>query len=108
MRPTHSLKVAVAALALGAGVTLVLPSLATGADSPPSTAIQLGSATIDAKGAVLNLTVTITCPVGSSAQLFGAVTERSGNGIAQGYTNGPTTFVSCTGEPQTLTLTLTA
>jgi hypothetical protein len=62
-------------------------------------------ATLVARGAALKVPVTIDCNSTRGAYLEVDATERTGSGIAQGYTEE---HVACIGGPQQLTVQLTA
>jgi hypothetical protein len=93
------------ALLLLLGLPLLAVGVATPASAQTAPSVEVSSATVVARGAALDLTATVTCGAGYIGYLSINVTERSGSGIAQGY--GSTSFV-CTGEPQTVTVSLIA
>jgi len=90
-------------------VLLALSLLGVGAATPAGaqtvTSIDVVSATLVAKGAALDVNLTVTCEAGASGSAGATVTQRSGNVIMQG--SGSATFV-CTGEPQTVTVRVVA
>ena len=98
---------AVLAVVAGAVFASVLPSAAdVSAQSPSAPAVQvLSPADRLARGAAVNVKVSVTCPAGSTNYVNLRLTQRVGPGIATGsaYTN----FV-CTGSAQTLTLSVHA
>lgn len=98
-----------AALVAGAGIALAIPALpAVGQQSLPQPAIHLKSpAHIADRGAVAFVTVHFVCPIGNNAYVSVQLTERSGNGIAQGYSQQPPNIPLCQGYPQSLTLPIT-
>lgn len=86
-------------------VLLGIPLLAVGMAAPVSAqtmpTIDITSATLVAKGAAVDVSVTVTCEAGASGSVGTTITQRSGNTVMQG--SGSTSFV-CTGEPQTVTV----
>jgi hypothetical protein len=78
---------------------------AVGQSSPSVAAIRLGSGKIAARGAVAYTSAIIACPAGAQAFIQVQLTERSGNGIAQGYGNAQPL---CTGNIQDISVPVTA
>jgi hypothetical protein len=97
--PTRSLLfgIAVAAFVAVAG--------AAPASAAPTESVDIVSATRVAKGAAVDLATVVVCESGYSAFVFGTVTQRSGNTVAQGYGG---TQVACTGAEQTVVLQVLA
>lgn len=95
------------ALIAGMGLALAVPaSQAVGLSSPPSPTIRVVSpGKIADRGAVAFVTVRVACPAGEQQSASLQLTERSGNGVAQGFGSAP---VSCTGNFQRVTITMTA
>jgi hypothetical protein len=95
----------------GAAAVLVLgqPGPAVGQSSPPiQVQLQVNSpATLAAKGAGVNVSVTVTCsgPVGPGGLVVVELVENDKGNIAYGYGEGSP---SCTGASQTLELLVTA
>ncbi len=96
------------AIAVGALLAFTLPAgaaVSLQSESPPSTMVTLGAtATLDAKGAVVYVPVTVICQPASFASLTVEVTQRVGSDIASGsaYTD-----VDCNGSVQNLVLAVT-
>jgi hypothetical protein len=65
-------------------------------------AIDIGSATLVARGAALDIQLTVACEAGAQAFISVMVTQRSGNAIARG---GSGASHLCTGAPEVLTVT---
>ncbi|HYN93772.1 MAG TPA: hypothetical protein VES42_07975 [Pilimelia sp.] len=84
---------------------LTLPVLALLGSAPASAAasatFDLTSATLVARGAAVDLGVTVTCPAGDWGYVSAAISQRSGSSVAHG--TGSSSFF-CTGAPQTMTL----
>jgi hypothetical protein len=106
---TRALLIATAAIGLGAAVALAIPAgaaVSLQSESPPVAAVVLGNtAKLGAKGAVIFVPVSVTCPAGATGFLSVQVTEKSGGNIATG---GNGQEVTCTGSVQQLTLPVTA
>jgi hypothetical protein len=101
--------IAAAAIGLGAAVALVTvpagAAVSLQSQSPPVAAISVGdTALLGAKGAVIYVPVSVTCPAGSIGFLSVQVAEKSGSGIASGGTGQE---VNCTGSVQQLTVPIT-
>jgi len=96
-----------APIVFGATIALTIPTLAAvGQNSPPGNAVAFaGNATLVAKGLQVTVPVQITCPAGIGGQINVNLSERSGKAIAQGYGYSQ---VGCTGQPETLLLTVNA
>jgi hypothetical protein len=96
-----------AALGLGGLAAALLPVLpALGQESPPSKAMILGSPVkITARGAAAKPWAYVACPRGTIGDVGLSLSERSGNGIASG--SNEESFY-CSGEIQTITLTVQA
>jgi hypothetical protein len=91
----------------GPSLLVTLPLLAALLSASPATAapaatVDVTSATLVAKGAAIDLGVSVTCPAGDTASLFVSVTQRSGKSLAQG--SGSTANTTCTGQAQTFTI----
>jgi hypothetical protein len=90
---------------------LVVLMLATGlamAAAQPAGAwatVELESATLQARGAAIEVTYTVTCDAGNYVSFNTSVNQRSGNDLAAGYGYG---YVDCTGEPQSVPMTIVA
>ena len=90
---------------------LVVLMLATGlamAAAQPAGAwatVELESATLQARGAAIEVTYTVTCDAGGYVSFSTNVNQRSGNELAAGYGYG---YVNCTGEPQAVPMTIIA
>jgi hypothetical protein len=103
--PIAARAAALAAVVIGAGVAYALPA---GADvsilSPSVAAVQVGSpATVDAKGAVLAVSVTTVCARGASfTNLSVDIVETVGGGIAHG--SASLDGIACTGGFNTVDL----
>jgi hypothetical protein len=96
------------AIALGAALAATLPALpAVSQQSPPPPMIEIeDTATLAARGAAVLVQVTVTCPADSDfADLSVEVSQRRGGRIANGF---GFTSVTCTGEPQTITVEVLA
>jgi hypothetical protein len=94
-------------LTLTALLGLSLSGLLPAAPAAAATALSadLTSATLVARGAAVDVTATVVCPVGTFDFLALSLTQRSGSGVASG---GGSVTVGCTGEPQTVTLRASA
>jgi hypothetical protein len=88
---------------------LALPLLGLGLATPASAqttpAIDVTSATLVAKGAAIDVDLTVTCEAGTQGFVGVNATQRSGNIVMSG--SGSTLFV-CTGEPQPVTVRVLA
>jgi hypothetical protein len=107
MSPRRWVRIAIA-ITLGAALAATLPALpAVSQQSPPPPMVEIGdTATLAARGAGLFVTVTVTCPADSDfADLYVSVSQRRGSRVANGsgYVS-----VDCTGEPQEITVPVTA
>lgn len=92
--------------AAGVGFGLVSPAGAEVASySPPSHVQAAFTGTIDAKGAVVHVPVTVVCNSGSWGYVYVYVNEKSGGDIAEGATM---TEIRCTGGMQVLDMTVAA
>ncbi len=96
-----------AALVGGSALAFAVPALpAVGESSPPGAfSVEIGDGQIVARGAQAQVTYLVQCPAGSSAFLSASLTQRVGNGVADGFA-GDT--VECTGAPQSVTLLFSA
>ena len=87
---------------------LALPLLglvvATSASAQTAASVDVTSATQVAKGAAVDVELTVTCEAGSDGFVRTAIAQRFGSRMAQGNVS---VFFPCTGEPQTLTLRVT-
>jgi hypothetical protein len=91
---------------VGVPATIGIQALpAVGQSSPPVAGIRLGSGRIADRGAVAFVTVHIACPAGDPTNVTVQLTERSGNGIAQG---GGFTQATCNGNIQDVTVPVPA
>ncbi|MEV8441016.1 hypothetical protein AB0425_26870 [Actinosynnema sp. NPDC051121] len=99
--------VAVLAVVAGGVLASVLPSAAdVSAQSPSAPALQvLSPADRLARGAAVDVDVSVTCPTGWSNYVNLRLTQRVGQGIANG--SGYVQF-TCTGTAQTLTINVHA
>lgn len=99
---------AVIAVATGAAGAYTLPAGAdVGIMSPPVAGLQIGSpATLGARGAVVNLPVTVLCQAGGSGSVSVQLIENAGGSIARG--NGFANTGACNGTFQSVTVTVTA
>lgn len=99
--------VAVLAVVAGGVLASVLPSAAdVSAQSPSAPAIQvLSPADRLARGAAVEVDVSVTCPAGWSNYVNLRLTQRVGQGIASG--SGYVQF-TCAGTAQTVTVTVHA
>ncbi|MCA2212016.1 hypothetical protein [Jidongwangia harbinensis] len=90
-------------LTLTALLGLSLSGLLTAgpAAAAPAITADLTSATLVARGAAVDVTATVVCPVGTFDFLSLTLTQRSGSAVAAGGGSVP---IGCTGEPQTVTL----
>jgi hypothetical protein len=90
-------------------VSLALPLLAVGVAAPASAqtglTADITSATLVAKGAAVDLQLSVSCEVGFTGGVFAVVTQRSGNTVMRG--SGNTQF-ACTGESQMVILRVVA
>jgi hypothetical protein len=95
---------------LAVAATLMFPTTAAAA----TTSIQPVSATLIAKGAAVNLTVSFTCPLGDTVVgdlgggnggLF-AFMQQAVSKTQQATANGAGGGQACTGSPQTATLSM--
>lgn len=106
MKLTRSRLRLVTAVAIGGGaaVALALPAgaaVSVASQSPPAQVLNLGgTATLDAKGAVVFVPVTVVCPPGSQGFLTVWVTEKVGGSLASGRVDP---IVPCDGTPQRVT-----
>lgn len=92
--------------AAGVGFGLVSPAGAEVASySPPSHVQASFTGTIDAKGAVVHVPVTVVCNAGSWGYLDVHVNQKAGGDIAAGSAY---TRITCTGAMQVLDMTITA
>jgi hypothetical protein len=108
MTPRRWVRIAIA-ITLGAALAATLPALpAVSQQSPPPPMVEIGdTATLAARGAGLLVTVTVTCPADSDfADLFVSVSQRRGGRVASG--SGFVGNIDCTGEPQEVTVAVTA
>lgn len=87
------------------GIPLLGLGLAAPASADTGFTAHVTSGTLVARGAAVDLTATATCQPGYEGGLDLTVTERSGNGIAQGVGRAG---VPCTGQPQTVTVRVVA
>jgi len=101
------------ALVAGSALVMAVPGgVAVGDHSPPSP-IQVedivSPAFLEARGAAVILTVVVSCPEAPESQSTGnlsvQVTQRVGNKLAYG---NEFTHVPCTGEPEQVTLQVSA
>jgi hypothetical protein len=99
--------VAVLAVVAGGVLASVLPSAAdVSAQSPSAPALQVQSpANRLARGAAVNVDVSVTCPAGWSNYVNLRLTQRVGPGVASG--NGYAQF-TCAGTAQTVTISVHA
>jgi hypothetical protein len=67
--------------------------------------VEIDSATLQARGAAVELTYTVTCDPGGYFYFSSSVNQRSGNDLATGYGYGQAT---CTGAPEPVTVTVLA
>jgi hypothetical protein len=96
------------AITLGAALAATLPALpAVSQQSPPPPVIEIeDTATLAARGAAVLVDVTVTCPADSDfAELSVEVSQRRGGRTASGF---GFVEVTCTGEPQTITVPVLA
>ncbi|GAB3801125.1 hypothetical protein GCM10027605_17970 [Micromonospora zhanjiangensis] len=92
--------VATAAVAVPAGAAVSLQS-----ESPPAATLNLGGkARLDANGAVVFTSVSLTCPRRAEGYLRVRVTQAVGNAIASGESD--TVTVRCTGSEQRFSLSV--
>jgi len=85
------------------GVVVTAP---VSAQTPPT--IDITSATLIAKGAAVDVGLTVNCEVGYSYYYSGVtLTQRSSKLIAQG-SGSSSEIVTCNGQPQTVTARVTA
>jgi hypothetical protein len=87
------------------GVPLLAVGAATSADAQTAPSLEVSSGTLVDHGAAVEVTVTLTCEAGYTAFGSVAVTDRSGNDLAEAYSG--LLSVVCTGEPQDIPLVLT-
>jgi hypothetical protein len=101
----------------GAALAVLVPALpAVGDHSPvgdesfvaPVLEVAISDATRAAKGAVAYLSVDMRCSEHAQAVLQVTVTQRSGNGIAQGFGFTEPPDIVCDGDVHTVTMTVTA
>jgi hypothetical protein len=101
--------IATAVVGAGAAVALALPagaSVSLQSQSPPVAAVALANtATFGAKGAVVTVSVKVTCQPGGFSFLNVQVTQKSGSGIAVGRGGQD---ITCTGSVQELNIPITA
>ncbi len=101
--------IATAVVGAGAAVALALPAgaaVSLQSQSPPVAAVALAdTATLGAKGAVVTVSVQVTCQPGGFAFFSVQVTQKSGSGIASG---GAGQEITCTGSVQQLSVPITA
>ena len=104
MTPKRWVRIAIA-ITLGTALA-TLSALPAVSQQAPVT-VELGDATLAARGAGLLVTVTVTCPADSDfADLFVNVSQRRGGRVANG--GGFVGNIDCTGEPQEVTVPVTA
>jgi hypothetical protein len=73
--------------------------VSTPASAQTAATIEITSVSLVARGAAIDVALTVTCEEGFVGFVGAEATQRSGNRIAQGFGNED--FV-CTGQPQTL------
>jgi hypothetical protein len=101
----------VAGTALAAGAvwlavsTSAFPAVAVSSTSPPASIDLQTQATLQAKGARVQVPVTFLCPGGADAYLSVSVTQRAGSVINTGYWQSQ---VRCTGTATTIQAPVTA
>jgi hypothetical protein len=106
MRMRAALVVA-AAVGVGAALALAVPAGAAVSlrlQSPPVAISLGGTATVDAKGAVVVVPVAVTCQPGDFAYVSVQVTQKVGSGVATGAASQE---VTCTGSVQRLDVAVT-
>jgi len=105
MTPRRWIRIAIS-ITLGAALA-TLPAFPAVGQQAPAT-VEIGdTATLAARGAGLQVTVTVTCPADSDfADLFVSVSQRRGSRVANG--SGFVGNIDCTGEPQEITVPVIA
>jgi hypothetical protein len=95
------------ALLVGGGIAAAMPGLAAvGQSSPPSSPVVLqNTAQIVNRGAAALASVLVVCQPGDSTSLTVSLSEKSGNGIAEG--SAFQSQLACTGEIETLIVPIT-
>src|SRR6478752_476384 len=86
------------------GLPLSTLFVAGAATAQVTSSIEVSSATLVAKGAAVDLLLTVSCDAGSTPYVNLSVTQTAGNKVTQA--NGTATF-TCLGAPQSLTVTAT-
>jgi hypothetical protein len=89
------------AIILMLGIPLVGVVAATPVSAQTTLTVEVTSATLVAKGAAVDVELTVACEVGSSSSVFLRLSQRSGHRITQGSQN---TAFSCTGQSQIVTV----
>jgi hypothetical protein len=89
------------------GMSLLGSGAAVPASAQTTYTVDITSATLVAKGAGVEVELTLTCPAGASLYPNVSVTQRSGQGMAQSFQNRSSSL-SCTGLPQTMTVLVVA
>ncbi|MFC0005222.1 hypothetical protein [Micromonospora siamensis] len=97
--------VAGAVLAASASLALTLPAGAASAAESTSTVTVADTGTLDAKGAVAYVPVSLTCGAGYSASLEVSLTQNVGSGITTGTT--PVYRITCDGTAQQFVVPIT-
>ena len=95
------LRAALAGFAVAVGATCTVPAMAAATD------VSVGSGALVAKGAAVKIPTTFTCDTGQIYNVFLVVRQRVGNGLAVGA-GGSGPYQPCTGQTQTVTVTVTA
>ena len=83
------------------GWTSTVPAIAAATD------VSVGSGTLVAKGAAVTVPTTFVCDTGQIFNVFLVLRQRVGNGLAVGA-GGSGPYQPCTGETQTVAVTVTA
>jgi hypothetical protein len=95
------------AIVLSLGLSLLAVGSAIPANAQTALTVDVTSATLIAKGAAVDVDLTVTCEPGLTGGAFVQVTQRSANTVMQGSGIASPRF-ACTGQPQIVTVRVIA